>query len=281
MTSILNAIRNIIADKKHTIGNNTAFKNRANNMGEGLEKYMKDAFANTLTTSDEQEKNYAYNQYFSWRGNQNNPPDFIIKSGDAIEVKKIESINSDLALNSSYPKAKLYADSPMIANGCRNCEAWEVKDIIYAVGCLKSGALKSLWMVYGNIYAAEQGIYERIKSTISQGINTIPDVEFSETKELGRVNRVDPLGITNLRIRGMWSIQNPRKVFKYIYPQTDKNTFELVCILPDSKYYSFDPEDIALLESINEEGFSITNKKILDPNNPAHLIDVKLITYCL
>ena len=279
MTNILNAIYNIIRDKKHIIGKSISFKNRANNMGDALEKYMKDTFANTLTVSDEKERNYAYSQLFSWLGNQNNPPDFIIKSGDAVEVKKIESIGSDLALNSSYPKSQLYATSPMIANGCRDCEIWDIKDIIYAVGYIKSDQLKSLWMVYGNIYAAEQDIYERIKTTISSGINSIPGVEFSETKELGRVNRVDPLGITNLRIRGMWSIQNPRKVFEYIYPKTNEHTFELVCIIPKSKYYSFDSNDIARLESIKEEGLIITDENVTDPNNPARLIDVKLIIY--
>ena len=34
---------------------------------------------------------------------------------------------------------------------------------------------------------------------------------FAETKELGRVNQVDPLGITNLRIRGMWQIETQEK----------------------------------------------------------------------
>ena len=62
------------------------------------------------------------------------------------------------------------------------------------------------------------------------------NVVFSETKELGRVNQVDPLGITNLRIRGMWQIENPRKVFKYLHEPTGKE-FELVCIIPKEKYH--------------------------------------------
>lgn len=63
---------------------------------------------------------------FSYIGNQNNPPDSMLRNGDAIEVKKIESKKAALALNSSYPKAKLYADSPMINKECRECEKWLV-----------------------------------------------------------------------------------------------------------------------------------------------------------
>lgn len=92
----------------------------------------------------------------------------------------------------------------MITNECRRCERWEEKDIIYTIGHTDKKEIKSLWFVYGSIYAAKQETYERFKNLISEGINTIPDVRFSETKELGRVNQVDPLGITNLRIRGMW-----------------------------------------------------------------------------
>lgn len=40
----------------------------------------------------------------SHQGNKNHPPNFIIRGGDAIEVKKIESKNRNIALNSSFPK---------------------------------------------------------------------------------------------------------------------------------------------------------------------------------
>ncbi len=55
-------------------------------------------------------------------------------------------------------------------------------------------------------------IYQTIKSRIKQGVETIEGVEFTETKELGKIKKVDPLGITDLRVRGMWHIQSPFKV---------------------------------------------------------------------
>jgi len=280
MTNILEAIYNIINQKNFNIRGMYSGRNRANGMGDALENYIKDAFAGTFGITDELQKMQTYNQKFSWLGSQNNPPDIMIKGGDAIEVKKTQSANSNLALNSSYPKTDLRHTSPMITRECKVCENWTVKDLIYCVGQTTDTSLKSLWMVYGSSYAAKHETYQRIKTTISSGIKAIPDVVFANTKELGRVNQVDPLGITNLRIRGMWQIENPRKVFNYLHETTDKD-FELVCIIPIEKYNSFPKESRIKLERINENGFSIENKQIKDPNNPAKLIDCKLIKFCI
>lgn len=91
-------------------------------MGDALEEYVKDLFANTINESDEQSRLVKISDTFSYLGNQNNPPDIMLHSGDAIEVKKIESKNITLVLNSSYPKHKLYVDSKLITEACRNCE---------------------------------------------------------------------------------------------------------------------------------------------------------------
>lgn len=280
MTNILEAIYNIVNQKNFEIRAMYSGRNRANGMGDALENYIKDAFAGTFGLSDELQKMQTYNQKFSWLGSQNNPPDIMIKGGDAIEVKKTQSANSSLALNSSYPKTDLRHTSPMITKECKDCEDWTVKDLIYCVGHTTDTSLKSLWMVYGNSYAANHETYQRIKTTISNGVKTIPDVVFADTKELGRVNQVDPLGITNLRIRGMWQIENPRKVFNYLHETTDKD-FELVCIIPNEKYSSFPKDSRTKLEELKENGFSIEDKQIKDPNNPAKLMDCKLIKLCV
>ncbi|MDE4959452.1 NgoPII family restriction endonuclease, partial [Francisella tularensis subsp. holarctica] len=46
----------------------------------------------------------------------------MIKGGDALEVKKTQSANSILALNSSYPKADLRSSSQMNTNESRACD---------------------------------------------------------------------------------------------------------------------------------------------------------------
>jgi hypothetical protein len=122
-------------------------------------------------------------------------------------------------------------------------------------------------------------IYERIKSTISQGIKTIPDVEFTETKELGKVKKVDPLGITDLRIRGMWHIANPTKIFDYIYAYDEHKDFQLICLMKKEKYEGLPLEDRELLENLSVDGVEVLDVKIKSPNNPVVLVDGKLLVF--
>lgn len=65
-------------------------------------------------------------EVFSYLGNNSNPPDAMLRNGDAIEVKKIESLSSALTLNSS-----------MISTACREAEQWSEKDMIYVVGVVE------------------------------------------------------------------------------------------------------------------------------------------------
>lgn len=275
--NILNAISNIITTPIDELRGFYESRNRANNMGEALENYVKDVFAGTLTETDEQKRLERLEQVFSYQGNQNNPPDIIIRHGDAIEVKKIENAGTSLALNSSYPKAKLFANSSMITAACRSCEDWQEKDILYAVGVVNENHLSRLFFVYGIDYAASEDIYKRIKSVVREGIKTIPDVEFAETNELGRVNRVDPLGITYLRIRGMWGIENPSKVFSYVYIP-ENSQFEFAAILNTEKYNSFPEADRSAVEKMVNKNFKISDVKIKTPDNPSVLKQAKLIT---
>jgi hypothetical protein len=249
-------------------------KIRINNMGEALEKFIADAFADTFEITNEEQRNIKYEKIFSYQGNQNNPPDIIIKGGDAVGIKKLEGKNpKTIPLNSSYPKDKLYADSSMITDECRNCEKdWKEKDIIYTVGIIQNKYLKSLCFVYGEDYAASPDIYERIKKVIKNGIGKIPDIEFAKTNEISRVNKVDPLGITYLRVRGLWGIEIPFKVFNYI-----TNEQKYFAIINFKKYDSFPEKSRQLIEKT--KGIVITDHKIKIPNNPAKLKDVKLICF--
>jgi len=279
MTNLLIALSNLVKNPITDIVGHYRSPNRANSMGNALEFYVKDLFCGSTKEKSISKKNEIYNKHFSYLGNQNNPPDIIIKGGDAIEVKKIESLRSGIALNSSYPKDKLYSDSPMITQACRDCEDWREKDIIYAIGVAKNNKLQALWFVYGNCYAASKGVYERIKNKISSGINELEGVEFAETNELGRVNKVDPLGITYLRIRGMWHIENPIKVFDYVTEVDKDNGLTVNAIMLKEKYDSFPAEDRKNLENISGGNFSISDIKIKSPNNPAKLLDAKLIKF--
>ena len=277
--NIIDAIINIVKNPILELREYSISHNRANSMGEALEEYIKDIFSGTLFENDKNKRLEIISEVFSYLGNTNNPQDSILRGGDAIEVKKIENKSSSLALNSSYPKAKLYSNSSMITDACRNCEEWEEKDIIYAIGTCEKNKLTSLIFVYGEDYAAENKIYENVKNKIKLGIETINGLEFSETNEIGRVNRVDPLGITYFRIRGMWGIENPIKVFDYIYERDNTKQFNFMALINEDKYNSFfNREELENLEKENKY-LEIRNVKIKNPNNPAQLRSAKLITF--
>lgn len=279
MSNIINAIINLVNNPVSELREVYARKNRANSAGDALEEYVKDLFAGTYNTENELERLERISEVFSYLGNDSNPPDAMLKDGDAIEVKKIESNNSALALNSSYPKHKLYADSTMISSACKNAEVWTEKDMLYTVGVVNQNKLKHLSMVYGLDYCASIDTYERIKRTIKDGAESMPNIEFTQTKELGRVNRIDPLGITYLRIRGMWGIENPWSVFNYVYLRDMSNEFNFMCIINEDKWNSF--ENTSDLMAITEQNTNlvVSDVKVKNPNNPAELKKAKLITF--
>ncbi len=249
--------------------------------GDALEEFIKDLFADSFDSAPE-DRNKRWSEIFSYLGNNNNPPDIILKGGDAIEVKKIESKDASLALNSSYPKHTLKKDNPMISNACKECEDWDEKDIIYAVGVVKNNKLSSLCMVYGTEFCASEECYEKIRQKIKNGVEEISAVEFSETNELGRVNKVDPLGVTYLRIRGMWGIENPWKVFKDIYKRDFNRKFNFMCLISDKKWESFDNKgDIEKLIKEKTDTVSKRDVEVKNPDNPAQLIKAKLISFMI
>ena len=280
MTNILQALNNLTENPITDIYGHypESGKNRANSMGAALEAYVKDLFCNTFNES-KSKKEKVYGKEFSYIGNQNNPPDLMIANGDAIEVKKIESLTTQIALNSSYPKDKLYANSPMITKACRESEDWEEKDLIYIVGVIGKDQLKALYFIYGDCYAARQDAYERPKRKIAKGVNELPGITFSETKELGRVNKVDPLGITYLRVRGMWGIENPLHVFGDIADIESDNELTVNAIMLKEKYESFPQSDRDAIEGIVSENFTIKDIEIKSPNDPKKVLSAKHIKF--
>ena len=281
MPNIIDAIINLVNDTKFELRQYSNSANRANDMGRALEEYIKDLFAGTVNENNMTIRNEIFSNVFSYLGNQNNPPDLMLLGGDAIEVKKIESDHSAIALNSSYPKAKLYSDSPMLNRTCKTCENWHIKDMIYAIGIVNKNHLRALSFVYGDDYCAEKDTYEKIKQIIKLGVNSIQGVEFADTKELGRVNRVDPLGITYLRVRGMWAIENPFNVFNYVYQRDFSRKFNFMCVIGSEKYYSFTNHTLLKDLSVGNKGLEIIDVKIKNPNNPAQLKKAKLIKFMI
>ncbi len=271
-TNSLMAFAALVRKVSRRISGDAISHNRMNRMGEGLESFIKDLYCDSFDLPEEQ-RIRKHSQIFSWLGNQNNVPDAMLRGGDAIEIKKVENIKSSIQLNSSFPKNKLYSDDTRISAGCRECEAWTERDLLYAIGQVNNSELRKLWLIYGDCYAANKDVYTTVSDTVVAGLHSLSDVTLEETNELGRVNRVDPLGITDLRVRGMWIICSPEKVFDYF--SDDLGSFANMLMLTD-KYNSFPEDDRRAIEALVGDKFRILDKTIQNPNNPAILLSATL-----
>ena len=278
LTAITSIVKNITATSNLSSGG--GIDNRMNQMGEALEEFVKNAFADCLN-QDKRSVDLARSKVFSYQGNATNPPDAMLKGGAAIEIKKIENTGTaQLQLNSSYPKNKLHAYNPKICRSCKECEEWDEKDMLYVVGHVDDRAIKAIHFVYGDIYCDDKAIYERVENKIKDSLASLEDVELAPTKELGRVNNVDHLGITDLRIRGMWLLKTPFKCFDYLTELNQDYKFMLVAIVPEDKYSDFENrEEFETFSSNN--GIEIVDEELENPKNPAELIDTKVIKFII
>ena len=279
-TNILKAINNISKLESFKLTELYSGQNRMNNVGTALEYFIRDVFCSSVNILGLEEKNKKHSEYLSYLGNQNNPPDFIIKNGDAVEVKKTIGLVGSLALNSSYPKSKLHSDDTRILQSCRDCDdgKWSKKDIIYSVGSVSESKLKTLWFVYGDCYAADREVYEKTFKVISKKVKEIDHLEFTtETNEIAGVRKIDPLGITYLRVRGMWGIDTPHKVFGSLVEFSRESEFSVFTLMLDEKYNSFPKEDRKEIES--NLNIKIKSVEIKSPNNPANYLKAKLISF--
>lgn len=276
-TNLLEAIANLVDVSFAALGSSSSL-NKMNRQGEPLEQFVRDAFCPVEESLDVLKAQKLRSNCFSYLGNQNNPPDFMIRGGDAVEVKKIEGKVGRIALNSSYPKQKLKSSSKMITEACRKAEVWKEKDNLYVVGeLLRDKSIQHLWFVYGDCYSAQEETYESIRAIIRKGVRDL-ELDLAETRELGRVNGVDPLGITNLRIRGMWDIAGPREVFQGLYKPIDAKP-SIFAVMRLEKYEAFPESSRLRLESLAPRGVERKMAQVRSPDNPAQLLDAVIINW--
>lgn len=288
--NILDALVTILDSKRSSLENVVDYvnSNRINGVGDLLEFYVKDAFCgDSFNINNEKDKLEKYEENFSYLGNSKNPPDFIIRGGPAVEVKKIEVKNNTskeaqnfISLNSSFPKDYLYSSDAKISMKCRVCEndigGWTKKDIIYAIGNIKEKHIQSLWLIYGDCYAADKSVYDNIFQSMKMGVSKIPGIEFAETKELGRLNKIDPLGVSYLRLRGMWGIAHPNYIYKN-FIDIDVNKTNVFILMKNDTYNSF--KNINSLSTFVQEGIlEIHNINIPNPNDINKQIDAVLLS---
>jgi hypothetical protein len=281
MATILDAFITLSKTPNYALGDGEK-GNRIQIVGGGLEEFIKDLFADTLNPTSTEEKLAKRSATFSYSGTANQPPDAILRNGDAIEVKKVDSLNGNVQLNSSPPKSKLLANDSRINKACRQLaetEGWQEKDMLYAVGSQVNNQLIRLWFAYGDCFAASHDVYDQVSSRITNSIaSNFDETELATTNELAGVPKVDPLNLTYLRVRGMWIIQNPSVIFAQHIQESTKN-FKAYCVLREEKYYSFNDEILSNFEQSLNDNLAIKDIEILDPDNPESKIKAKLVSY--
>ena len=264
-----------------------------------MEEYVKNLFADSFDAKDMDERSSRRVEVFSHFGNSTNPPDLILRGGDAIEIKNmyiperiaatfftyfLESTYdlkySPLILNTVYPRQKLYADDMMVTNACRKAETWAVKDIIYAIGASRGKQLTHLCMVYGSDYCASARHYENILAEMRVRLKDIPNLHKTWSERyLGRICEVDPTGATYLELRNMWYLENPWSYFRDVYRPNPSAGFNFMCIINDEKFYRLKNGNKLLAWAEICPQLKVELVRIKNPDEPAQKRDALLIRY--
>jgi len=203
-------------------------------------------------------------------------PDYALSSGDVIEVKKNENNSSQLQFNSSYPKNKIFRDSPKINPGLLEETDWEEKDVLYVWGIVPKGRIKLLSFVYGSEFCADRKYYERVITPISRIISKKKN--STDSDELGKIKKIDPLNYTTLRIRGMWLVSNPIKIIDNYFKPNKNHAFTMVALMDKEKFESFHNKDIILQLAERYDSLNIQEIKIPHPSKKVRKNSI-LITY--
>lgn len=262
-------VRNISEFYKDKI----SFDNRINSQGEMLEMFIRDLFSGSYSIKDWEEKEKTWQNAFFHLGSVSKPPDFITRDGIAVEVKKAQTI-SNIHFNSSYPKKHYYLDK----------EKKTSLDTLYIVGKLsKTNDLEMLWFVCGDCLFARNEVYSFRREEIKKHIGSAGDKDKQgTTKELGRYNEIDPLKITDLRIRSMYQVKHPVRVFDYLLEniQLENNKTNCFALILESKWEKFSPKLKSQIEKLaSGEKFFVKNVLIKNPDNPQEKLTAKLVYF--
>lgn len=277
--SVLKGICHIVNSGNFSLEDKVTGVNRLNQSGEMFELYVQNALSGCLLTKDDGERTRQFLHAFSYKGNNTHPPDLMLRDGAAFEVKKTETKTpNEIALNSSSPKDYLHRTESRINEGCRNAEAWTKKDFVYVLGHCTKGIVRDIYFCYGDCLAANQESYLKVHDSVVKCFDG-SGLTFGKTKELGRLNGVDILRRTSLRIRGMWIIQSPQRAFPSLKKPSDKATFCLRALVLTSTYDSMREYCMTDLNEAMKKGLQVIQTQIYSPNNAAKMLDATYIFY--
>lgn len=283
---VLTAIADIIDHRAFTLPTPGAAANAVGAAGTAFEMYVKDRLVG-LTPGDDPGRAGRYRQYLVYEGALNNPPDAMYRggnAGDAFEMKKFSGgPMREIQLNSSWPKDRLRLDSYGLTDECKCCESWTERDLFYICGGVPSGTSRIawVWVCDARLMAACNETYKRLHANLQSGIRDIPDITFSPTVELGKVLGCDRAGRTSLRIRGMWTIPTPGKMFEEVagVRHSERNP-TLHALIREEKWQALPVASRERIDSLKKTpGVSVSMVEVPDPNYHGGHIRAVLIRY--
>ena len=281
--NILTAIKNISDFKTNNM--REYFKDYASSqiktVRQQMEYYVKDAITGSFKSVMDKKPTDRYKGAFSYIGKKNKPPDMIIQGGNALVIKTIKTYKGSFTINTSSPKDRLMWNDPWIIKNCRRIDGgqWNSKDIFYVIGWIEKRRMRYLNFIQGSCFISEEKFYNKIIHDLKKNIYNYFESKGLEAKHtigLGKVNNMDPLGITNLRIKAVWRMKNPLKIFSDIFSFDKKQEFTLIALMLKNKFDSFPKKDIDAIVKDNQ--IEVEDVKIKNPNNPVQKIEAKLIT---
>jgi len=259
-----------LVDRVHLGGGNGTSLNHlrkpgVSRAGEGLELWVKHFLAGTIGFADDSIIQTIWDEKFSFHGGINNPPDVMLRNSIAAEVKKTEGNGGTLQLNSSWPIRTLHHDDLHITKKCRDAEAWTEKPFLLFVGQIDPTVknISALWIIDGRCLSDNEEIY---LSLLSKARAAMLLLGSRGTKEIGQFANLDTRMRTVLRVRPMFSLLHPARIFNSIFIHQTTKQFALNVLLPESTYDSFTEEERRKLETAGK-GAAINRLKIPDPTN--------------
>ena len=119
--------------------------------------------------------------------------------------------------------------------------------------------VEALWLIDGSCIADYAETYDILFDKLAL---TVTDLGGEPGNEIGRLNNVDPLRATSLRIRAMWLLDHPAKLFSTIFLAPEPGVFVFNALVSAKKWTSFTDSDIDALKKLEAEGMEIKRVEI-------------------
>jgi hypothetical protein len=93
---------------------------------------------------------------------------------------------------------------------------------------------------------------------------TVSDLGGEPGNEIGRLNNVDPLNATSLRVRAMWLLEHPARVFQSVLLPPEQGAFVLNVLVSAEKWDAYSDVEADAVTALSSQGLNVQRIKIPD-----------------